>query len=127
MNVIDAISRDHFLKELFPDGLTEEVLFGHLGFDLGDRFSLNIHTKQRPAKEISKWGQWGSEYDVVVICLLGRRATNIKISNWEHASFAKLECFSTGETFTIDLHKDDWELGFSFRSLVFQECRTYMW
>ena len=83
MNLIDAVSRNHFLKELYPDGLIEDMLIGYLGFDCDNRFSLNLHSKQRPAKEVIKWGCWGESYNVVVICLLGQWVKDIKISNWE--------------------------------------------
>lgn len=125
MNLLETISRNNFLKELYPEGLAEEVLIGHLGFDVGNRFSLNIHTKQRPAKDIAKWGVWGNDYDTVVICLLGQRVQDITISNWDRVGFADLICETRGDCHSISSRGENWHIGLSYRSLVFQECRTY--
>ncbi|PHM73265.1 hypothetical protein [Xenorhabdus cabanillasii] len=80
MNIIDAIDSNLFLKELFPLGLTGDVFLGQIGFDIQGRISLNINTKQRPEKEIIKWGVWGKDYDVIVIKLLGRGGESVKYS-----------------------------------------------
>lgn len=127
MNIIDAISRNHFLKDIYPTGLTEGVMIGHVGFDLDDRFSLNIHTKQRPAKEIPKWGQWGEDYNVVVICLLGVQIRNIEISHWDRTSFSPMHCTAAGKNYTISIGELEWKISLTFSSLVFQECHTYTW
>jgi hypothetical protein len=126
MNLIDVISRNHFLKEIFPEGLQASVLIGQIGFDLGSRFSLNIHTKQRPAKEIVKWGTWKKDYDTVVLCLLGQLVGDIVISNWGQVDYAQLICEQIGDRHLIRTRNEGWEVQLSFGSLVFQECRTYI-
>lgn len=126
MNLIDVISRNHFLKEIFPEGLQASLLIGQIGFDLGNRFSLNIHTKQRPAKAIAKWGAWGKDYDTVVICMLGQLVGDIVISNWDQVDYAQLICEQIGDRHLISTRNEGWEVQLSFGSLVFQECRTYI-
>ncbi|WP_341958741.1 hypothetical protein [Pseudomonas sp. RC10] len=127
MNLIDAVSRNYFIKELYPNGLIEDMLIGRIGFDCDNKFCVNFHTKQKPVKEVEKWGIWGENYDVVVICLLGQRVKNVVISNWDRISFAPVTWTGEGENMTFHTSGDDWEVSLTFGDLVFQECRTYIW
>jgi hypothetical protein len=126
INIIDAIHPNQFLKSLYPQGLANPILIGHLGFDLGNNFSLNLHTKQLPNKEIAKWGQSGRDYDVVVISLLGSLISDISISNWGSVDFAPLVCSIKNDGYFLESSREDWHVSFSFDVLIFQECRTYL-
>jgi len=126
INIIDTIHPNQFLKSLYPKGLVDPVLIGHLGFDLGNNFSLNIHTKQLPDREVVKWGQSGRDYDVVVVVLLGSLISDITISNWGNVDYASLFCWQTNDGFFLESSRDGWHIAFSYDVLVFQECRTYL-
>ena len=52
MNILDHINNNLFLKEIFSDGLKEKILIGQLGLDVEGRFSINLHTMQKPSIEI---------------------------------------------------------------------------
>jgi L-alanine-DL-glutamate epimerase-like enolase superfamily enzyme len=66
------------------------LFIGQLGLNVAGMFSMNIHTRQKPAVEIAKWGMHGRNYDVIVIELLGSGARNINIENWINADYAFL-------------------------------------
>lgn len=126
MGLIEVVSRNHFLKDLYPNGLVEDMLIGRLGFDCDNRFCVNFHTKQKPEKEIAKWGVWGENYDVVVICLLGQWVRKVTITNWEQLSFAPVIWSNYDGDTTFVARGEDWEVSLTFGDLVFQECRTYL-
>lgn len=126
MNIISAVSRNHFLKDIYPNGLTKDVLIGDISFHPAGRFSLELHAKQIPAKEVLRWGVWGKEFNVVVICLEGRFVDSVEISDWEKVDFAPLICAAAEERYLVTSSGSDWKIEFRFHSLVFQNCKTYL-
>ncbi|MGP1086003.1 hypothetical protein ACJ8LB_22210, partial [Serratia sp. CY58181] len=56
MNLLDFVRRNEFLKKVFPNGLEESVYIGQIVFDVEGRLSVKIHTHQKPAVDVSKWG-----------------------------------------------------------------------
>jgi hypothetical protein len=126
MNVIDLIDSNLFLKKLFPDGLRGPVYLGQFGLDVAGRFSMNIHTKQKPAIEVSKWGLYGQSYDVIVIELLGCGARNISIENWINADFALFDFSKEGDNIRINAREADWSFGATVENFHFQRCSTYI-
>ncbi|KMW73075.1 hypothetical protein TI10_11535 [Photorhabdus luminescens subsp. luminescens] len=126
MNIIDAIDSNLFLKELFPLGLTEDVFLGQIGFDVEGRISLNIHTKQRPEKEIVKWGVWGKDYDVIVIKLLGRGGKSVNIKNLKNINYSPLFIAQHNDGYIIKQVSDSWSVEFDFDIMIFQRCNVYI-
>ncbi|WP_296181168.1 hypothetical protein [Pseudomonas sp. UBA1879] len=127
MGMIDIVSRNYFLKYLYPNGLIDDLLIGRLGFDCENKFCVNFHTKQQPAIEVKKWGIWGKNYDVIVICLQGQWVKDVAISNWEHIDFAPVTWSIDGDNKTFRSRGDGWEVSLTFGDLIFQGCRTYIW
>ncbi len=126
MNVVDLIHSNFFLKKIFPDGLSKFVYVGQFGLDVAGTFSMNIHTRQKPALEIPKWGIHGQSYDVIVIRLLGNGARNISIENWINADFAFFDFSKEGEDIRINACGADWAFDVTVGSLGFQGCSTYI-
>jgi hypothetical protein len=127
MNIIDAVSENLFLKKLFPQGLQNEVLLGQIGFDLGGRLSLNIHTRQKPAIEIVKWGTWGVDYNAIVIELLGLCSGSVSLENWENVDFASLSISYNEKNGKYLIHQEGeiWSVIIEFDVLIFQRCKIY--
>ena len=126
MNIIDCIDRNSHLKTLFPDGIVDDILLGQIGFDVDGRISLNIHTRQKPAIEVAKWGKWGNQFNVIVVKLLGRGGDHVKISNWKKAEFKPCHICKKDDTFLIFQHGDDWNIEFTFSNLLFQGYDVYL-
>ena len=126
MNIISCFVENPFLLGLFPDGLTEDVLIGQIGLDVGGLFRLNIHTMQRPKKEVAKWGIHGQHYDVIVIKLLGNNFSEIHTKNWKDITYAPLKCTMENNAIKLQCGNDDWQFSASFGSLTFQGCSTYI-
>jgi hypothetical protein len=126
MNIISCFGENPFLLGLFPDGLTEDVLIGQIGLDVGGLFRLNIHTKQRPKKEVAKWGIHGQHYDVIVIKLLGNNFSEIHTESWKDITYAQLNCTMENEAIKLQCGNDVWQFSASFGSLTFQGCTTYI-
>ena len=126
MNIINCFEENPFFSSLFPYGLTDEVLIGQLGLDVGGLFRLNIHTMQQPNKEVAKWGVYGKDYDVVVIKFIGSNFSNIHTRNWKNITYAQLICTVENETIKLRCCGDDWEFSACFENLSFQGCSTYI-
>lgn len=126
MNVIDMIDRNLFLKKLFPSGLAGPVYIGQFGLNVAGRFSLNIHTRQKPALEIAKWGTYGRDYEVIVIELLGSGARNINIENWINADYAYFDFSKQNESIHIRAQQANWTFAVTVGNLGFQGCSTYL-
>ena len=126
MNVIDLIHRNFFLKKIFPDGLSEFVYIGPFGLSEAGGFSMSIHTRQKPAMEIAKWGAHGRDYDVIMINLLGSWATNINIENWVNSEFAVFDFSQSGENIHVSAREASWAFDVTVGTLIFQSCITYV-
>jgi hypothetical protein len=124
MNIIESIDNNLFLKKIFPEGIGD-ALIGQFGLDRG-RFSVNIHTHAKPAKETHKWGIWGKNYNVIVIELLGEGLTQIEIQNWDKFESMLIHCDKNEDDITISSGRDDWAFKVCCKSLTFQKCSTYI-
>ncbi|RJX74127.1 hypothetical protein [Pseudomonas sp. LS-2] len=125
MNFIDCVYNNTFLKTIFPKGVTDLVFMAHIGLNPESEFSLNIHTKQKPSREVPKWGVWGVNYDTVVITMLGTGIDHIQISDWNKIGYSILRCESLNGKFRLETVGEDWAVAFTFKTLTFQQCRTY--
>lgn len=65
MNIIEIISRNHFLKQIYPNGIMDISLVS-FSTDLFN-YILTIRTSTKPSVEIEKWGLWLKDYDTVEI------------------------------------------------------------
>lgn len=126
MNVIDMIDGNLFLKKLFPDGLAGPLYLGQFGLEGAGRFSMNIHTRQRPAIEVAKWGIYGKHYDVIVIELLGCGVKNVSIENWINADYAVFDFSKKGQDIRIAASGAEWAFEATVASFNFQRCSTYI-
>ncbi|MCC8466700.1 hypothetical protein [Photorhabdus bodei] len=126
MNIIDFISRNIFLKQIFPNGLTESVLLGQIGLNVGGQLSLNIHTQQKPEQEVSKWGIWGKNYNVIVIRLLGLGGENVIINGCKKINYGKINVIKGDNRTFITQTGDEWFIEIDVDHLIFQGCDTYI-
>ncbi|MDH7461386.1 hypothetical protein QEG73_08845 [Chitinophagaceae bacterium 26-R-25] len=126
MDLIELVYSNIFLKRLFPAGISEPVFIGQINFDVGPRMSVHIHTKQRPAIEIDKWGKWGVDYDIVVIHLHGFCRGLACLKNWKNADYAPLIVTGNAETLTISQRGTNWSIELECESLIFNGCSTYI-
>ena len=131
MNIIDLVSRNHFVKKLFPDGLTENVFIGQIAFDVGGRFNFNIHTKQKPVMEVEKWGLWGKDYNVIVIKLNGN-ISSVKLKNWQDADYSSLiidsDSHEHSDSDNVIIHQvgETWNIKIECcKYIIFNSCDTY--
>ncbi|MFJ7888348.1 hypothetical protein ACIQYL_09690 [Lysinibacillus xylanilyticus] len=125
MDILELINTNVFLKRLFPNGLTEPVYIGQIGFDVEGRMSVNIHTKQKTAIEVSKWGNWGVDYNVIVIKLNGLCRDSASLKNWKNAGYEKLTIDKNIETFIISQQGSNWSIELECDALIFNECSIY--
>lgn len=125
MNIIDLISRNLFLNKLFPEGLAGDILLGKLSFTQG-RMELSIHTQQKPAVEVEKWGMWGTDYNVIALELLGNAGKYVHIENWWHADFAPVNLIKENGISMLTQRGDNWSVKIDVDNLIFQRSSTYI-
>ena len=125
MNFINSI-HNKFLEQLFPKGLQEPVLLGQLGLDLADRVSINIHVTQKPAIEVNKWGVWGTDYNVIVIKLIGQFLSGVEIINWQCVDFCFLGFSQEDEYIRLNFDGNLWSVKLGLKALTFQGCDVYI-
>ncbi|QEM82657.1 Imm50 family immunity protein [Halomonas binhaiensis] len=125
MDFLDLIDRNVFLTKVFPDGLNEPVKIGKLCLEVGGRSSINIHVKKKPDIEVKKWGEWGKDYNTIVLVLSGGRVDEIKATNWEKSDYQDIHIKSIEKKYLVSQKGQDWEVEFSTDGFVFQECRVY--
>ncbi|OQS31025.1 hypothetical protein B0T40_23715 [Chromobacterium haemolyticum] len=125
MNLINLITRNKFLAELFPSGLTDPVLIGQINLDLGGKLYLNIHTRQKPEIEVLKWGAWGKDYNTIVVKLYARARKNLHITDWNNVTYSQLITQQNSDHILLKQTHDSFQLELELTSLIFQECSTY--
>lgn len=126
MNIVDSIYNNIFLKKIFSCGITGEIYIGHLGLNPDADFSANLHVKQQPEIEIHKWGKWGENYDTIVIALLGTQIDDLEITGWKQVSFSQAQCSNVDKRYVLQSAGDGWKVHFTYKTLTFQQCRTYL-
>lgn len=126
MNAIDMIYSNLFLKKLFPEGLPKLVYIGPFELSEAGRFSMSIHTRQKPAIEVAKWGVHGRDYDVIAINISGSGATHINIENWVNSGFAIFDFSKNCQCIRITARETDWSFDVTVESLSFQGCSVYI-
>jgi len=126
VNISDFIRRSEFLDKIFPDGLDRDVHIGQINLDMEGRISLNLHTRQKPAVEVNKWGRWGTDYNIIVVELNGTGCSDIAIRNWKLASFGEIHFIIQDGQKVLHQKGGDWEINFDFDDFIFQRCSVYI-
>lgn len=129
MNIIEIISRNHFLKQIYPNGIMDISLVS-FSTDLSN-YILTIRTSTKPSVEIEKWGLWLKDYDTVEIELRNSFIKGMKCQNWSHnnRNICQVEIKNQEDGLKIIRFYDNysnWLLELEVYRLVFQGCKTYM-
>ncbi|WP_338804931.1 hypothetical protein WDV76_07165 [Xenorhabdus griffiniae] len=125
MNIIEVIN-NKFLTSLFPEGLSDNILLGHIALDIADQISLNIHVTQKPKEEVPKWGVWGKDYNVIVIKVIGQFLRKIEIINWQKITPSELIFFKKDDVYSFKLKGEEWSVSIELETLTFQRCDVYI-
>lgn len=125
-DLFNYISRKSFLQSLFPEGLTEPVLFGQISLDVFGYTLIGLHTKQRPAIEVAKWGVWGQDYDVIVVTLLGGVENDFIMSGWSVRKYLPFDVLVEGDRKFLMQDDGDKKMRIEFSELIFQKCDSYL-
>lgn len=129
MNIIDIIQRNHFIKQLYPEGIGKLAVVS-FSTDLIN-FVLKVRTDTKPAIKTAKWGEWLTDYDTVEIELRNNYIKDISCSNWWNNT--KCNCLIDIQDIGDDLKKirfysiiENWYLEIAVHSLTFQGCKVYL-
>ncbi|WP_407267377.1 hypothetical protein [Tenacibaculum maritimum] len=66
MNILDTIRNNQFIKKIYPNGISD-FFIGNISLGIDSSITIALHSKEKPSIEISKWGKWGINYNIIVI------------------------------------------------------------
>lgn len=127
MNILDIISRNQFLRQLFPNGIND-FFIGQLNLSIDDRVSFVLHSKVKPNIEIPKWGQWGKDYNIITIEIIGQFIRKINVNNWQNnqCELSSYEVSQGDDSYSIIFKGNNWTIEIELQSLTFQRSSTYI-
>jgi len=125
MNLVELVD-NKFLKAIYPNGINGHILIGQISLDIADQVLLSIHVSQSPNKEVAKWGEWGKDYNVIVINVLAQFISKVEIINWQDVNHSLLEIvLKENGVYSISSRGSNWNITIDFKSLTFQRCDIY--
>lgn len=128
MNVLNIIERNFFLKELYPNGLSNFYM-GRIELTAFDKLTLVLHFRERPAIEVAKWGRWGKDYNIITAELTGCMIKSIEITDWQNNQQELCECeveLTTDDYILLTFRGTDWKVVIELKSLLLQRNTVYM-
>jgi hypothetical protein len=123
---IDKLDNNIFLKKLFPNGIVSPMLIGRFNLDLSGYCDIDIHVKQEPALNLKKYGNWGEDFNVIVLKLKGKVCGDILITNWSKNEFVDLEFAELNKGWILKAQKNDFKFYTELDGLIFQEISVYL-
>ena len=126
MNIIEKIDNNFFFKELFPSGIEGDIFVGNIELRTDKRMFVDIHTTQKPNKEIKKWGVWGGNYNTIVIEILIDSIKKSEIINWQKAKPCQIQFSYEENLFSILFSGNDWYIFIKADAMLFQRCSVYI-
>lgn len=126
MNLLDILDHKHFLVNLFPEGLDKNLMIGQVSFDFLGNSTVSLHTRQRPAIEVKKWGKWGEAYNVIVVKISSARVKEFSAKNISDALYAGVDVQQVENGFRLVQRTDDWSFDLVCGYLMFDSCSVYL-
>jgi hypothetical protein len=131
-NILDVVRNKVFLDKLYPNGIFNYFI-GQVNLGLSSFISITLHVKDKPNIEVSKWGKWGINYNIITIELSSNLAHHIEVSNWENSenSICRNEItkqvIGNEEITNMKFFNDDWhiEIKTTF-GLLYQKSSVYI-
>lgn len=126
MNIVELIE-NKFLYSLYPNGIDGNVLIGQVSLDIADQVMLSVHVSQIPDKVVAKWGEWGKDYNVIVINMLAQFISKVEVINWQNIDPSPLMIdVKENGIYSLSSKGSDWNIIIDFKSLTFQRCDVYI-
>lgn len=128
MNILDIIN-NVFIKKLYPNGL-EKFSVGQLYLNFSDQITIKLHCALKPDIEVSKYGVWGENYNIIVLELTGHFIRKLNVLNWQNNNdLCECECevIETDNNYYLIVFKgNDWHIEIELQILIFQKTSTYI-
>lgn len=127
MNIIEYITRNEFLKKLYPNGIPNKLIIGRIDLLDEDRIHLCFKTDQKPDIDVAKWGEWNKDYNIVSIELICQFIDNTNIANWKGTrDYFDFQFIKKNDFLNIHLINSESRVQLSFRGIVFQGCSVFL-
>lgn len=126
MNLFDVVLPHPHLQSLYPEGINGDILIGRVEFSSSGHIFLTLHTKERPSKEIAKWGSYGRDFNTVSITLSVCNAESVYISGWYMTGFVPIDIEQQKDIFVIRQCNGNCKIEIKAEFLVFQSCSVYL-
>jgi len=125
--MIEILHNNQFLLRLFPQGINE-FSFGRIELRTDNRVYFDIHTMIKPSMSISKWGEWGKDYNVLVIKVLAQFIQDVKVEDFQNnlMSSCQFRLDEVDGKYSLNFFEEDWNVKLHASAYTFLECSTYL-
>ncbi|MBA1245046.1 hypothetical protein [Pseudomonas japonica] len=126
MNLLDVVHHKEFLDRIFPDGISEKIVVAQVSVDSFGSTELGIHVRKKPAINIPKWGEWGEDYNTIVIKAIGVTVKSLTVINIQKAAYADFSIAECADGYLLSQSNGSWSIELVFESLMFHRCVVYL-
>lgn len=126
MNILDHIN-NQFVSSIYASVNVERSNVGFFSIDNSGYLTIDLHLRDKPLKDIRKWGEWNKDYNVVVIKLILEGIQNLQCDNINDLTNLMMDdCFCEGQIFTLIFKGNNQILKIEYTSSTFQGCSKYL-
>jgi hypothetical protein len=135
MNILNIIYNNIFIKQLYPDGISKLALT-NLRFDCFGNIELTLQIQKKPNIDVTKWGKWEKDFNIVALKITSNMLENIDIVNWKNVKLEECDykitllkediTNSINNLYNIIFYKEDWQVILTTKSLLYQEANVYI-
>ena len=123
----DYIKGHDFLGKIFPGGICmKNILLSNICIKISGGAVISLHTKDKPKTDVKKWGEWGRNYNTLVINLLLVGVNNFCIDGWDELDWGCVKGYKEGNTKKLFFNSGKCVVRISYSEIIFQGCDRYL-
>lgn len=135
MNILNIIYNNKFIKQIYPDGISKLALT-NLKFDCFGNIELTLQTQKKPNIEITKWGKWEKDFNIIALKITSNTLEQINVVNWKTINIKECDykitileedkVNSINNIYKIIFYQEDWQVVIITKSFIYQGIDTYI-
>lgn len=123
MKVFDE---NKFVSSLFPKGLTDKVRVMRLNFNAKNNLDISVHIDEKPDIDVKKWGEWGVDYNSIILEGFFCDVNKAMINNWTPLNEGIFSLKKEDGFFIFDFKSDTGNFYIVFEHIIFQKAHVYL-
>ncbi len=128
MNLLNHID-NKFVYSLYDIQKIERCFLGSISLNISDQSGLCLHLTEEPNSKITKWKEWGTDYNTVVLELILQGLEKFECTNINNLEQLKFHSFVPyDKIFQLIFSDPDSNqlLSIEYRACAFQRARAYL-